>query len=107
MSAQHTLETWVVEAAVDWPWRQVVAVRGDDRRVIALCTIDESLPNAVEQQHGRAALIAAAPALLKVAKHCEEMLMSYEINRINGDEISSEALSLIRAAIAKATGSTS
>lgn len=51
-----------------------------------------------------ARLAAAAPDLLEVARHCEEMLRRYEINRINGEEIADEALGKIRAAIAKATG---
>jgi len=51
-----------------------------------------------------ARLIAAAPELLGVAKHCEDMLMSYSIDRADGDAIADEALVMIRAAIAKATG---
>jgi len=56
------------------------------------------------QARADAHLISAAPNLLVVAKHCEQMLMAYEINRVNGEEIADEALRLIRAAIAKALG---
>lgn len=52
-----------------------------------------------------ARLMAAAPELLAAAKHCKEMLLRYEINRINGDEIEDEALTILNTAISKATGS--
>lgn len=50
-----------------------------------------------------ARLIAAAPELLDAAEHCRELLLNYEINRINGDEISEAALAKLNAAISKAT----
>jgi hypothetical protein len=57
-----------------------------------------------ETMLANAHLIVAAPELLDVARHCEEILMRYEINRVDGDEIADKALALIRAAIAKAEG---
>ena len=42
--------------------------------------------------------------LLEALEYCEDLLMRYEINRIDGEEISDSALIKIRAAIAKATG---
>lgn len=46
----------------------------------------------------------AAPDLLEAAKHCEWLLTSYELNRVDAEELADNALSSIRAAIAKATG---
>ena len=40
--------------------------------------------------------------LLKALKHCQNVFMSYGIDRIDGDEISDKALEIINAAIAKA-----
>jgi hypothetical protein len=70
--------------------------RRDNNTCAEVISRDEMLANAL--------LIAAAPELLKVALHCRDLLMRYEINRINGDEISDQALAKINAAIAKATG---
>lgn len=42
--------------------------------------------------------------LVEALRHCEDVLTRYEINRIDGEEISDNALSIIRAAIAKASG---
>ena len=50
-----------------------------------------------------ARLIAAAPELLEALKHCEDVFMRHEINRVDGEQISELALSVIRAAIARAT----
>ena len=54
-------------------------------------------------QEADARLIAAAPELLEALKHCEDVFMRHEINRVDGEQISELALSVIRAAIAKAT----
>lgn len=51
-----------------------------------------------------ARLIAAAPELLEAAEHCRELLMRYEINRVNGEEIADEAIAKLNAAIARARG---
>ena len=40
--------------------------------------------------------------LLDALKHCQNVFMSYGIDRIDGDEISDKALEIINAAIAKA-----
>lgn len=49
-------------------------------------------------------LIAGAPGLYEALDHCETLLMRYEINRVDGDAIADEALTKIRAAMAKARG---
>lgn len=59
-------------------------------------------PKAVQEANAR--LIAAAPELLDALKHCESMLMSYSIDRVDHEQIEDKALTKIRAAIAKATG---
>lgn len=51
-----------------------------------------------------ARLIAAAPELLEALKHCYDLLGRYEINRVDGDQIADEAMSIVRSAITKATG---
>ena len=56
------------------------------------------------EAEANARLMAAAPMLLKAALHCEDMLMRYTIDRIDGEEIADAALLVIRAAIAEATG---
>lgn len=81
-------EEIVIESPMPYGERVVVAV--------ALAGLDEQGANAL--------LICAAPDLLAVAQHCEEMLMRHEINEVNGEQIADEALALIRAAIAKANG---
>ena len=55
-------------------------------------------------QEADARLIAAAPELLEAAEHCRELLMRYEINRVNGEEIADEAIAKLNAAIARARG---
>ena len=57
-----------------------------------------------DETAANARLFAAAPDLLAVAMYCEDVLMRYTIDRIDGDEIANAALSVIRAAIAAATG---
>jgi hypothetical protein len=90
----HTPGPWL---CCDGPenYQHRVYVMRDEVSGVAICDVVET---------SNARLIAAAPDLLEVAKHCENMLLRYEINRIDGEEISDRALELIRAAIAKATG---
>lgn len=58
-----------------------------------------------EEEKIRAELVRkAAPELLEAAEHCRELLMRYEINRVNGEEIADEAIAKLNAAIAKARG---
>ncbi len=74
-----------------------------DGTVIAFAVASDDDYFTDDRVDANARLIAAAPDLLDVARHCEQILTSYEINRIDGEEISDKALALIRAAIAKAT----
>lgn len=65
--------------------------------------LDDRNPIAVELL-ANARLIAAAPELYEALEHCENLLMRYEINRVDGGAIADEALTKIRAALAKARG---
>ncbi|WP_372362864.1 hypothetical protein ACCQ10_09210 [Xanthomonas sp. NCPPB 1325] len=56
------------------------------------------------RSESEARLLAAAPELYEALDHCETLLMRYEINRVDGDAIADEALTTIRAAMAKARG---
>lgn len=49
-------------------------------------------------------LQAAAPELLAVAEYCRDLLMRYEINRVDGEDLSDAALLKLNAAIKKAGG---
>ena len=42
--------------------------------------------------------------LKAASKHCEDLLTSYEINRVNGEELADTALAMLRAALAKCEG---
>lgn len=64
--------------------------------------VDEDLQ--ADEQRANARLIAAAPELLEAVEYCRDLLMRYEINRVNGEEIADEALKKLNAAIAKARG---
>ncbi|MFG5780241.1 hypothetical protein ACFIQF_24590 [Comamonas sp. J-3] len=46
-------------------------------------------------------LLERGKAMESALQHCEQMLMSYEINRVNHEAIEDEALSIIRAALNK------
>lgn len=48
--------------------------------------------------------LAAVTELISAAKHCEQLLMRHEINRIDGEQISEEALLLLRSAIYRVEG---
>ena len=48
--------------------------------------------------------LAAVSELISAAKHCEQMLMRYEIDRVDGEQISEAALSLLRSAISRVEG---
>lgn len=50
------------------------------------------------------ALALAAPALLEALEYCKELLLTYEFNRIDKEEIHDAAITKIDAAIAAAKG---
>lgn len=62
--------------------------------------------NQLNQLIANARLIAASPELYAALEHCENLLMRYEINRVDGGAIADEALTKIRVALAKARGET-
>lgn len=75
---------------------------GADGYGVLSCDGKANSPSEFHPDNAR--LIAAAPCLLEMLEYCEDLLMRYEINRIDGEEISDSALIKIRAAIAKAKG---
>ncbi len=48
--------------------------------------------------------LASVTELLSAVRHCEDVFMKYSIDRIDGDEITEEALRVIRSAISRAGG---
>lgn len=49
-------------------------------------------------------LVEMVKELKEASKHCEDLLMRYEINRVNGEELADTALAMLRAALAKCEG---
>lgn len=49
-------------------------------------------------------LVEMVKELKAASKHCEDLLMRYEINRVNGEELADTALAMLRAALAKCEG---
>ena len=49
-------------------------------------------------------LVERVKELKAASKHCEDLLTSYEINRVNGEELADTALAMLRAALAKCEG---
>lgn len=97
MSSKHTPGPWNYQE-----WGRLILDSGTGSSVRLVATV--ALNTYRDQGSANAHLIAAAPDLLEVAQHCEELLVRYEINRIDGERIADEALTRIRAAISKATG---
>lgn len=48
--------------------------------------------------------LAAVCELVAAASHCEELLMKYGIDRIDGEELSEAALALLRSALRRVEG---
>lgn len=95
-AAQHTPGPWMVLPSVT-PTQFAILTENGPRKDIACTYGFEGDP-----REANARLIAAAPDLLAVAEHCRDLLMRYEINRIDGEELSDAALKKLNAAIAKA-----
>ena len=49
-------------------------------------------------------LVEMVKELKAASKHCEDLLTSHEINRVNGEELADTALAMLRAALAKCEG---
>lgn len=47
---------------------------------------------------------AVVVQLIDAAKHCEDILMCYSIDRVDGEEIADTALKVLRSALARANG---
>lgn len=48
--------------------------------------------------------LAAVCELISAAKHCEELLTRYAIDRIDGEQLSDAALALLRSSISRVEG---
>ena len=49
-------------------------------------------------------LVEMVQELKAASKHCEDLLTSHEINRVNGEELADTAIAMLRAALAKCEG---
>lgn len=93
----HTPGPWAVELPEPGMLcRQDTYVRANQWGSVALCSIDFSLPNCVEQQKANALLIAAAPELLDALVLARRLLMLSTVASL-------PELNQMDAAIAKAT----
>ena len=103
MEAKHTPGPWFYVSTKDWPHRQDVYISAKSWGVVAMASIDPSLP-ACEMQRANLRLLASAPDLLEALMSlADDVSDRFDLDCPSTNPGIKSCIAEARAAIAKAT----